>query len=139
MADLIITGFDRFQLVWFILLFLSSFDVTFISSFHSGHHPITFPPPPNLSLPSCPPCLAYRTLYPPCLGYNSLIILLPISFKPRPHPKAFSPFPLHRFIIFLSRVIPPISISYTGSTAGTKPLDARPAPNGSAYGDPSLC
>ena len=49
----------------------------------------------------------YRILYPPCLGYNSLIILpQPISFKPRPRPIAFNPFPHLRFVT-LSRLINP--------------------------------
>lgn len=82
-------------------MFLSSFDVTFISS----STPVTilslFPSAKSFPPPPCPPCLAYRTRYPPCLGYNfPIIILLPIPFKPRRHPKAFSPLPLPRFITF---------------------------------------
>jgi hypothetical protein len=50
----------------------------------------------------------YITLYPPCLGYSSLIILLqPISFKPRHPPTAFSPLPRRRSISLLSGKINP--------------------------------
>ena len=79
------TGFS-----WFILLFLSSFDVTFISSFHSGHHPITSPPPLNLSPAPLPPMLGVQNSISPVsrlqFPHNSSSSDL---FQAPPSPKSF--------------------------------------------------